>query len=224
MCTRYPRFECTRLWVYTQVFKTRQQKNLASLWARCSLTASLLSSSLLKLSKSLMPQLLVITFTRYSRLVMSKLQRIGSLSMPSEFFYYHSSFSKLTSVHQKVRKCANCLLSRSCHHCDSLVGAIIGPRPIRTRECVQMCASMRVLVLACRGCLLHARVNVQATRVTSSLFALVCQVACDLYCMLLPKLRTDERIRVSLHIFIQPYWWCSASKGKESSENVDGRF
>ena len=50
---------------HTQVFETRQQKNLASSWATCrySFTASLLSTSLLKLSKSLMPQLLTITFT-----------------------------------------------------------------------------------------------------------------------------------------------------------------
>ena len=40
---------------------------------------------------------------------------------------------------KKYDKRANCLLSRSCHHC--LVGAIIGPRPIRTRECAR--ADMR---------------------------------------------------------------------------------
>ena len=55
--------------------------------------------------------------------------------------------------------------------------------PIRTRECAQICASMRVLTLARRGRVLHARVNVQATRVTSLLLALVCQVSCDLYYM-----------------------------------------
>ena len=100
--------------------------------------------------------------------------------MPSEF--YSTSLHSVNSPAfiKKYDKRANCLLSRSCHHC--LVGAIIGPRPIRTRECVRICASVRVLALARQGRLLHARMNVQATRVTSSLLALVCQVSFDLYC------------------------------------------
>ena len=44
-------------------------------------------------------------------------------------------------------------------------------------------ARVRVLALARQGHVLHARVNVEATRVTSSLLAFVCQVSCDLYCM-----------------------------------------
>ena len=39
------------------------------------------------------------------------------------------AFIKMYDKHMK------CLLSRSCHHC--LVGAIIGPCPIRTREFVR---------------------------------------------------------------------------------------
>ena len=100
--------------------------------------------------------------------------------MPSESFTTSLRSVNSPAFIKKYDKRANCLLSRSCHHC--LVGAIIGPRPIRTRECVRICASVRVLTLVRRGRLWHARVNVQATRVTSSLLALVCQVSCDLYC------------------------------------------
>ena len=117
--------------------------------------------------------------------------------MPSE-----SSTTSLRSVNspafiKKYDKRANCLLSRSCHHC--LVGAIIGPRPMCTRECVGICASVRVLALARRGGLWHARVNVQATRVTSSLLALVCQVSCDLYCTPLP-LSLQDTIHGNSHM------------------------
>ena len=102
--------------------------------------------------------------------------------MPSESFTTSLRSVNSPAFIKKYDKHANCLLSRSCHH--SLVGGIIRPRPIRTRECVRICVSVRVLALARRGRLLHARVNVQATRVTSSLLALVCQVSCDLYCII----------------------------------------
>ena len=101
--------------------------------------------------------------------------------MPSESFTTYLRSVNSPAFIKKYDKRANCLLSRSCHHC--LVGAIIGPRPIRIRECVRICASVRVLALARRGRLWHVRVNVQAARVTSSLLALVCQVSCDLYCI-----------------------------------------
>ena len=91
--------------------------------------------------------------------------------MPSESFTTSLRSVNSPAFIKKYDKRANCLLSRSCHH--YLVGAIIGPRPIHTRECV------RVLTLVCRGHLLHARVNVQATQVTS-LLTFVCQVTCDL--------------------------------------------
>ena len=106
--------------------------------------------------------------------------------MPSESFTTSLRSVNLPVFIKKYDKRTKCLLSRSCHHC--LVGAIIGPRPIRTRECVRICASVRVLALVRQGRLLHVRVNVQATRVTSSLLALVCQVTCDLYC----KSKTPE--------------------------------
>ena len=100
--------------------------------------------------------------------------------MPNESF--------TTSLHsvnspvfiKKYDKRVNCLLSRSCYHC--LVGAITGPHPIHTRECVRICASVLVLVLAHRGCLLLTHMNVQAMRVTFSLLKLICQVTCDRYC------------------------------------------
>ena len=100
--------------------------------------------------------------------------------MPSESFT-----TSLRSVNspvfiKKYDKHASCLLSRSCHHC--LVGAKIVPRPIHTYECVRICASVRVLVLVRRECLLYAHVNVHAMRVTSSLLVLICQIAYDLYC------------------------------------------
>ena len=65
-----------------------------------------------------------------------------------------------------INKRANCLLSQSCHHC--LVGAIIGPCPICTRKCILLwiCMSVWVLVLACRGHLLHLRVNILAVWIT----------------------------------------------------------
>ena len=56
---------------------------------------------------------------------------------------------------------------------------------------MQICASVQVLVLACRGRLLHPYVNVQAMRVTSSLLALVCQVTCDWYCKQITKLEAS---------------------------------
>ena len=102
--------------------------------------------------------------------------------MPSESFTTSLRSVNSPAFIKRYDKRANCLLSRSCPCHHYLVGAIIGPRPMRTRECVQICASVRVLALARRGRLWHARVNVQATRVTSSLLALVCQVSCDLYC------------------------------------------
>ena len=69
--------------------------------------------------------------------------------MPSESF--------TTSLHsvnspvfiKKYDKRANCLLSRSYHH--YLVGAIIGPCPIRTRECVRICVSVSTHTCASRA-------------------------------------------------------------------------
>ena len=98
--------------------------------------------------------------------------------MPSESFTTSLRSVNSPAFIKKYDKHANCLLSRSCHH------YLVGCNNWTTRECVQICASMRVLALARRGGLLHARVNVQAARVTSSLLALVYQVACDLYCTL----------------------------------------
>ena len=92
--------------------------------------------------------------------------------MPSESFTTSLRSENLPAFIKIYDKRANCLLSRSCHH--YLVGAIIGPRPIRTRECARADMRVRVLALARRGRVLHARVNVEATRVTSSLLALVC--------------------------------------------------
>ena len=106
--------------------------------------------------------------------------------MPSESFTTSLRSVNSPAFIKKYDKRTNCLLSRSCHY--YLVGAIIGPRPISTCECMRICASVQVLALARRGHLLRARVNVQATRVTSSLLTLVCQVACDLYCNTLAPL------------------------------------
>jgi hypothetical protein len=159
-------------------------KNLASLKASYSFTASLRSTSLLKLSKNIMPRqetVLAITFTSILETRREKILRIGSLSMPSESLTTSLRSANSPVFIKKYYKRANCLLSRSCHHC--LVGAII---IIRTRECMH--AGMRAHASARarvrRGCLLHLRVNVQAARVTSSLLALVCQVTRDRYCKL----------------------------------------
>ena len=129
--------------------------------------------------------------------------------MPSESFTTSLRSVNSPAFIKKYDKRANCLLSRSCHHC--LVGAIIGPRPIRTRECVRICASVRVLALARRGRLWHARVNVQATRVTSSLLALVCQVSCDLYC---------SRLRYSKQRYYDYKPWSTANATSEGSPHL----
>ena len=118
--------------------------------------------------------------------------------MPSESFTTSLRSVNSPAFIKKYGKCANCLLSRSCHHC--LVGAIIGPRPIRTRECVQICASVQVLAFSRRGRLLHARMNVQATRVTSSLLVLVCQVSGDLYCTLISCMVARPIRKVHVHV------------------------
>ena len=67
---------------------------------------------------------------------------------------------------------------------------------MRECVCVRICASVRVLALARRGRLWHVRVNVQATRVTSSLLALVCQVSCDLYCTCTCRYTTKMLVHV----------------------------
>jgi hypothetical protein len=64
--------------------------------------ASLPSVSLLKLSKS-RASAGECSCSRVLKTHHEKIQRTGSLSTPTKFFYYLSSLSKLTSIHQKVR-------------------------------------------------------------------------------------------------------------------------
>ena len=74
--------------------------------------------------------------------------------MPSESFTTSLRSVNLPAFIKIYDKRANCLLSRSCHH--YLVGAIIGPRPIRPRECAR--ADMRERVRASpRACTSRAR-------------------------------------------------------------------
>ena len=124
--------------------------------------------------------------------------------MPSESFTTSLRSVNSPTFIKKYDKRANCLLSRSCHHCH--VDAIIGPRPIYTRKCARICASVWVLALARRGRVLHTRVNVQATRVTSSLLALVYQVSCDLYCTSgSPNQQKTIRPTDEVHVIVSNY-------------------
>ena len=76
---------------------------------------------------------------------------------------------------------ANCLLSRSCHHCAiirSMDHAFYTYSRVHARELE--CASTRACAPRAPFAL---HVNDQPTRVSSSLLALICQVSCDLYCI-----------------------------------------
>ena len=130
---------------HTQKFETWwEKKSSYSLWARYSFTASLLSTSVLKFSKSLVPwrvTVLAITFTS-TRDLRWKIQRIGRLSMLSKSFSTSLRSVNLPVFIKKYDKCVNCPLSRSCHH--YLVGAIIWTTPytyLRVRADMRKCTS-----------------------------------------------------------------------------------
>ena len=74
--------------------------------------------------------------------------------MPSESFTISLRSVNSPAFIKMYDKHAKCLLSRSCHHC--LVGAIIGPHPIRTRECARVDTRERARA-STRACASRAR-------------------------------------------------------------------
>ena len=107
-CTQYRACTCVGTRKYSRL---DSKKILASLWARYNFIASLLSTSLLKLCKSLVPQqvtVLTITFTSTWDSSWKSTEN-RKLSMPSESFT-----TSLWSVNspvfmKKYDKCTNCL-------------------------------------------------------------------------------------------------------------------
>ena len=109
-----------------------------------------------------------------------KMQRLGSLSTPSRSFTASLRSTNSPTFIKKYHKHVSCLLSRSCHCFAS--SAIIGPRLPCTCMSTRSHARVRVRALVHQGCILHPCAMSTPLLVTTSLFALICQVTCERFC------------------------------------------